>query len=53
MLVSINFKSPGNRYLPNKDITNKTISEEQVLKIAEPLSKNGYGQYLIDLIKEK
>ncbi len=32
---------------------NKWISKEQVLKIAEPLSKNGYGQYLIDLINEK
>ena len=32
---------------------NKWISKEQVLKIAKPLSKNGYGQYLIDLIKEK
>lgn len=32
---------------------NKWISKEQVLKIAEPLSKNGYGQYLIDLISEK
>lgn len=32
---------------------NKWISKEQVLKIAKPLSKNGYGQYLVDLIKEK
>jgi glucose-1-phosphate thymidylyltransferase len=32
---------------------NKWISREQVLEIAKPLSKNGYGQYLIDLIKEK
>ena len=32
---------------------NKWISKEQVLEIAKPLSKNGYGQYLIDLIKEK
>jgi glucose-1-phosphate thymidylyltransferase len=32
---------------------NKWISKEQVLKIAKPLSKNGYGQYLIDLVKEK
>lgn len=31
---------------------NKWISKEQVLKIAEPLSKNGYGQYLYDLVKE-
>jgi len=32
---------------------NKWISKEQVLEMAKPLSKNGYGQYLIDLIKEK
>lgn len=32
---------------------NRWISKEQVLEIAKPLSKNGYGQYLIDLIKEK
>lgn len=32
---------------------NKWISKEQVLEIAKPLSKNGYGRYLIDLIKEK
>jgi len=30
---------------------NKWISKEQVLKIAEPLSKNGYGQYLKELVK--
>ena len=27
------------------------ISKEQVLEIAKPLSKNGYGQYLKDLVK--
>ena len=27
------------------------IDDEQVLKLAEPLSKNDYGRYLIDLIK--
>ncbi len=27
------------------------ITKEQVLKIAKPLSKNGYGQYLMDLVK--
>lgn len=32
---------------------NKWIDKEQVLKIAKPLSKNGYGQYLIDLVSEK
>lgn len=32
---------------------NKWINKEQVLEIAKPLSKNGYGQYLIDLIREK
>jgi glucose-1-phosphate thymidylyltransferase len=32
---------------------NKWILKEQVLEIAKPLSKNGYGQYLIDLVKEK
>ena len=29
---------------------NKWISKEKVLEIAKPLSKNGYGQYLKDLI---
>lgn len=28
------------------------ISKEQVLEIAKPLSKNNYGQYLQDLVKE-
>ena len=28
------------------------ITKEQVRKLAEPLSKNGYGQYLLNLIKE-
>jgi glucose-1-phosphate thymidylyltransferase len=28
------------------------ITAEQVLKLAEPLKKNGYGQYLLQLIKE-
>ncbi len=32
---------------------NGWIDKEQVLQIAKPLSKNGYGQYLIDLVKEK
>lgn len=31
---------------------NGWISKEQVLEIAKPLSKNGYGQYLRDLVKE-
>lgn len=31
---------------------NKWISKEKILDIAQPLSKNGYGQYLIDLIKD-
>ena len=31
---------------------NKWISKEKVLEIAEPLSKNGYGQYLKDLVKD-
>lgn len=31
---------------------NKWISKEKILEIAKPLSKNGYGQYLIDLIKD-
>jgi glucose-1-phosphate thymidylyltransferase len=29
------------------------ISREQLLKLAEPLKKNGYGQYLIQRAKEK
>lgn len=28
------------------------INAEQVLKLAEPIQKNGYGQYLISLIKQ-
>lgn len=28
------------------------ISDEQLLALAEPLKKNNYGQYLIDLVKE-
>ena len=30
---------------------NKWISAEQVAKVAEPMKKNAYGQYLFDLIK--
>lgn len=29
------------------------IAAEQVLKLAKPLAKNGYGQYLISLVEEK
>ena len=32
---------------------NGWITKEKVLEIAEPLNKNGYGQYLIDLVKDK
>ncbi len=31
---------------------NGWISKEKILEIAKPLSKNGYGQYLYDLVKE-
>ena len=31
---------------------NKWINKEKVLEIAEPLSKNGYGQYLMDLVAD-
>lgn len=31
---------------------NGWISKEKILDIAKPLSKNGYGQYLYDLVKE-
>lgn len=31
---------------------NGWIDKEKVLEIAKPLSKNGYGQYLYDLVKE-
>ena len=31
---------------------NGWISKEKILEIAKPLSKNGYGQYLFDLVKE-
>jgi glucose-1-phosphate thymidylyltransferase len=27
------------------------IDAEQILKLASPLSKNGYGQYLLNLLK--
>jgi len=29
------------------------ITAEQLEKLAEPLSKSGYGEYLLKLIKEK
>jgi glucose-1-phosphate thymidylyltransferase len=29
------------------------IDEEQVKKLAEPLSKNGYGQYLLNMLKQR
>jgi glucose-1-phosphate thymidylyltransferase len=29
------------------------IDEEQVKKLAAPLSKNGYGQYLLDMLKQR
>ena len=29
------------------------ISREQVLKLAEPLKKNGYGQYLLRMLDEQ
>jgi glucose-1-phosphate thymidylyltransferase len=29
------------------------IDEEQVQKLAEPLSKNGYGQYLLNMLKQR
>jgi glucose-1-phosphate thymidylyltransferase len=28
------------------------ITAEQVAKLAQPLAKNGYGQYLLQLLKE-
>ena len=31
---------------------NGWISKEKILEIAKPLSKNGYGQYLYDLVRE-
>ena len=31
---------------------NGWIGKEKILEIAKPLSKNGYGQYLYDLVKE-
>ncbi|MCT7501845.1 glucose-1-phosphate thymidylyltransferase RfbA [Aliarcobacter cryaerophilus] len=31
---------------------NGWITKEKILEIAKPLSKNGYGQYLYDLVKE-
>jgi glucose-1-phosphate thymidylyltransferase len=32
---------------------NGWIDKEQVLEIAKPLSKNGYGQYLVELVKDE
>lgn len=32
---------------------NGLISKEKILEIAKPLSKNGYGQYLFDLVREE
>ncbi|TKI69414.1 glucose-1-phosphate thymidylyltransferase RfbA [Sulfurimonas crateris] len=32
---------------------NGWIEKEKILEIAKPLSKNGYGQYLYDLVKEE
>jgi glucose-1-phosphate thymidylyltransferase len=29
------------------------IDAEQVCKLVQPMQKNGYGQYLIDLIKHE
>jgi len=29
------------------------INADQLLKLAEPLKKNGYGQYLLNLVKDK
>jgi glucose-1-phosphate thymidylyltransferase len=29
------------------------ISESQLLALAQPMSKNGYGQYLADLVRKK
>lgn len=31
---------------------NNWITKEKILEIAKPLSKNGYGQYLYDLVKD-
>lgn len=31
---------------------NSWINKEKILEIAKPLAKNGYGQYLYDLVKE-
>ncbi|WP_428026085.1 glucose-1-phosphate thymidylyltransferase RfbA [Arcobacter sp.] len=32
---------------------NRWITKDEVLQIAKPLLKNGYGEYLMDIIKEK
>lgn len=32
---------------------NSWINKEKILEIAKPLSKNGYGQYLFDLVREE
>ena len=32
---------------------NEWISREQLAELAKPLAKNGYGQYLLGLLKEQ
>jgi glucose-1-phosphate thymidylyltransferase len=32
---------------------NKFISDQQLIEVAEPLRKSGYGEYLLKLIQEK
>ena len=32
---------------------NGWIAKEQVLELAKPMIKNGYGQYLIEIVKDK
>ncbi|QKF73477.1 glucose-1-phosphate thymidylyltransferase, short form [Aliarcobacter faecis] len=39
-------------YLEEIAYKNGWINKEKILEIAKPLSKNGYGQYLYDLVKE-
>jgi glucose-1-phosphate thymidylyltransferase len=29
------------------------VTEEQIRRLAEPLAKNGYGQYLLKMLEER
>ena len=41
-----------NNVQPIREVDVKYIDKERLLKLAEPMKKNGYGQYLIRLANE-